>query len=56
MAVQKKKQHQQKRNMRRSHDRVQGQFNGMSNCGELKWFTRCRACGFYNKREINKKD
>ena len=43
--------------MRRSHDRVQG-FNlaECPNCGELKLSHQiCRACGFYNKREIIRK-
>ena len=57
MAVPKRKTSPSKRNMRRSHDRVQG-FNLVEcpNCGELKLSHQiCRACGYYNKREIIRK-
>ena len=57
MAVPKRKTTPSKRNMRRSHDRVQN-FNLVecTNCGELKLAHQiCNACGYYNKKEVVKK-
>ena len=54
MAVPKRKTTPSKRNMRRSHDRVQN-FNLVecNNCGELKLAHQiCSACGYYNKKEV----
>ncbi|MEJ0067452.1 MAG: 50S ribosomal protein L32 [Pseudomonadota bacterium] len=54
MAVPKKKTSKSRRNMRRSHDGLQGSaYAECPNCGELKRpHHMCAACGHYDGREV----
>ena len=54
MAVPKAKVSKSKRNMRRSHHRLQRvNLAECSNCGELKLPHHiCQACGYYDGREV----
>jgi large subunit ribosomal protein L32 len=54
MAVPRKKVSKSKRNMRRSHHRLEPvNLAECSNCGELKLPHHiCNACGHYNGREV----
>lgn len=54
MAVPKKKTSKSKRDMRRSHHRLETPgYVECSNCGELmRPHHVCEACGHYNKRQV----